>query len=308
MPFDRAAAKAAGYSDAEIDDYLHSVAPDTAAAAPSGGGGGINPALAAALGVGAGGAAVGGGIAAVKAARGAPDLAKRAVKMAARRIPGVGEAMDVKELLTGGKAKLPPSLVELSPSDVKHAALKNFKPGQVIRRVTYEKALMESPKKVPTRPISIVEGGKKTPARAPAQTTEPPYSGGRGKSNPQLAREAAFREAMPELPPSSAAPEASDLETQLQRALIAEQAMGKAGIPIGPSGAGELSAVRTGYRNALGRIAPGALGVLLGLLDIQSLPGQMQEAQQFDPRFQGPQGEALRRALQTVNQFGPTRL
>jgi hypothetical protein len=44
--------------------------------------------------------------------------------------------------------------------------------------------------KVPTRPINV-QG--KPAARAPAQTAEPPYTGGRGASGPELARRAAAR-------------------------------------------------------------------------------------------------------------------
>lgn len=45
-------------------------------------------------------------------------------------------------------------------------------------------SLVPPPEPVPTRPITVAGA----PARAPAQTTEPPYTGGRGASGPVLAR------------------------------------------------------------------------------------------------------------------------
>src|SRR3990172_4285829 len=212
-------------------------------------------------------------------------------------------------------AKLPSSLVEVTKADIKnHSELRNYKPGDTIRRVRMEQIKMTpapgvprgtlrtppqgvekdvldrvneakargetvTPRDVtrfakeasggpPTRPIEIVEGGQRTPARAPAQTKEPPYTGGRGASGPELERRgsAMSRASMRAAPPP-------DLEAQLARSLEAEAAISELGVA--------RRQARIPLRSGL-RVAGGGLAALLPfILGIQGTAEQMDEARRI---------------------------
>lgn len=211
------------------------------------------------------------------------------------------------------------SLVKLTKADIKaHDEFRNFKPGQEVRRATYEKVKMaptprkENPRivaeqearveatqgmkprtrggrivgepaggvearagvprgtsQIPVRPITV-EG---EPRFAPAQTENPRYTGGRGASGPELARRAADRQAFLEgRPPYGPRP-----------ALAAEEAAALRTAPIADP---ELWATRgisapPGKFAGLRGAAPGALQVILGLLDAQSIPQQLEQAQEM---------------------------
>jgi hypothetical protein len=219
MPFDREAAKKAGYSDSEIADFL-AQQPDTSAAMPQDGGGSSLAPLAigaGAAGIGAAGAVMGGRA----LMRAAPRAAQVVGKAIARRVPGVGEAMDAVDVmkeLRGPQAASSPRAVEKIPSGwttvsaedaAKFPELEHYNPGdpislkrlEQIRTVTNTKpdaplpgtvkARAAKPTKVtpirsnPRAPGPTIQDDKIAPAPPPGQTEAGnPQQGRFGQSKP----------------------------------------------------------------------------------------------------------------------------
>ena len=140
-------------------------------------------------------------------------------------------------------------------------------------KTTRGKAKATNPRaKVPTRPIDV-EG--KPGARAPAQTENPRYTGGRGASGPELARRAAmmerFQAGRPPFGPAAAGPDPELWRTR--------------GISV--------------PRGTVPRVAGGAANVILALLNAATIPEQMDEAERVYREFLLSQKDAAtRRALQ----------
>lgn len=224
MAFDREGAKAAGYSDAEIDAFLQTGGEpaDTVSANPRTTGGATNPlteatgAVSGALNAIGGPRTLlfgGGGLAALEGAR-------RFLSRKQEEPPRANKGKGGKSKTTRGKGK-----------------------------ATNPRA------KVPTRPIDV-EG--KPAARAPAQTENPRYTGGRGASGPELARRAAMMERFQAgQPPFAPRPGMQGPDPEIWRTR---------GISV--------------PRGTIPRVAGGGANVLLALLNAATIPQQMQEAQQ----------------------------
>ena len=113
---------------------------------------------------------------------------------------------------TPAAPKLPASVTTVTAEDIAaHPELKNYQPGETIRRATLEDIKLQ-PGSVqprvsggPTRPISVIKGGKPMPAKAPAPTPESPGAG-RGASGPELVRRAEALSAEPAAPPLALVP------------------------------------------------------------------------------------------------------
>lgn len=281
MPFDREGAKAAGYSDAEIDSYLGQQAAGQGVIAPAQPGD-VNPLVP--IGITAGGLAAG-GYGAVKLAQKAPALARVALEHApfgiGTAVRGAGMVKAARDAMAkpAGSAqarsniipleqpRIPANMVQLTRPEIKaHPELKAFKPGDTIGRATLAKIKLAAGQGAgPTRPITM-EGKA---AKAPANTPPNGPGVGRGKSGLKLAREAAYREGRP--PAGSAAsraklsavPEtaAPSLEEQLAQSVSAEQAMSRAA--LAPA---ERQFVRSGLRSAMGGVGGGALQLLMYLM------------------------------------------
>lgn len=264
---------------ADAQQRFGAVPVDTATTASPGGG--DNP-LAMAAGVGASaleaipkplqyalGGAVGVGGAAIgkrlldRARGGAPADATRPSPIDKR-------LADIKGAGRPAPAKLPAGVVEVTPDLKKRLkdGLKNYRVGDQIRRVELERIMrpdVSRGTKVPTRPITV-EG---KPARAPAQTKDPKYTGGRGASGPELERRAAFRRG--EAPAGTVAARAAAEEAALAR--------GAGHIPDPELWRTRgISAPRGQALGRVARVGGPALQILLGLLDAQSIPQQMDEA------------------------------
>jgi len=322
MPFDVAGAKAAGYSDAEINAYLankEAAAPDTTQT------GGVNPLVPLGIGV-TGLAAAGYGASQLpKLARGAGGAAQRAVtKFAARRVPGVGEAMDVadlvKELRGPGappEATAPPPVAEPTVIAEKLPAtrarvtdelkarfpkeLKNYKAGESISH-----SLLDKIKTADTLPGSTasrtgLKGQEKTDMR-PGYTASGNKQ--RGKSGPRLVRDAAARAKAVESPPPGSArartqapvEAPTDLEQALRASIAGEQAMkARVGGVVDPMA--RVQAIRN-----LGLVGGPALEALQLILGGANMQNDMQQAHDVYQNSAHPSA-ALRRALEGSQGF-----
>lgn len=142
MPFDREGAKAAGYSDAEIDTYLGQQ-PDQGVTAPDQPGD-VNPLVP--IGITTGGLAAGGyGVARLAGAvRRSPALGKVLAKIAARRTPIVGDVMDAAEVANAMRGGAPAD-VTAQPSMRARVAPKGNKVIPISRGKTGAKAKAKPP-------------------------------------------------------------------------------------------------------------------------------------------------------------------
>jgi hypothetical protein len=319
MPFDREAAKTAGYSEAEINAYLAQNPDTTSASQPrSSGDQMLNAIPPLAIGAGLTLADVVGQAASRAKTPGALSRAlPELLKLAGKQIPGVHTINDVKQFVSNvaGGSQVPPPIAAAAEATAtpgvsrstrievttalkkRFPALKHFEPGETISAAQLDKIKLAKAG-VPTRPITVIEGGKAKPAAAPAQTTEPRYTGGRGASGPELARRAEAMAASsqgragqglalvpPELPP------ASSLEEQLARSVALEQAMGAKGIP---PGLGRVP-LRAGVRGMTGNPE---LDMLMFILSSQNMPEQIDQAQHvLQESRRGQISPALFRAL-----------
>jgi hypothetical protein len=195
---------------------------------------------------------------------------------------GVGAALLARRALgrrSKPSGKLPAGLVELSEADIKaHPEFRNFKPGETMRRATYEKVKLAGGRPVaPEGYVGVSPHIKRKPVRPPkgkvidigtaesrVANRPPPAGKPRGASGPVLERRGAALRTPYEGPP--------DLEKQLAQSLEAEQAMSRMGVPLG---------ARPRLRASLKAGGGAALQILLGLLDAQSIPQQMDEAHQL---------------------------
>ena len=258
MPFDREAAKSAGYSDAEIDQYLASQSVPQPGAPASRIAGQAAPIAGVAAAQGLGdvlGAAkpllyAAGGVGGLK-------LAQRLLQRPSAPREATSTATERTALSAAPKNTA--SLAVLTQSDIeKHPEFRNYEPGQTISRKEFERIKLgtpergtaqsrikivpkqESPTTVreePTRPITT-EG---KPARAPANVGPNGPGVGRGKSGAKLAREAAYK---------------ARLAAQPEPAVAAEPIA--VGEPVAP-GEQNLGAL---LKQSLGRFQPSAGGHL----------------------------------------------
>lgn len=187
-------------------------------------------------------------------------------------------------LVPPAEAGVPKGLVRLTAEDVAHPEFARFRPGYLMNQKTYEAALMaEKPtaagapaeatavlRPEPTRPIAMINEGVSTPAKAPAAVAPNGPGVGRGKSGPQLARQAAAMErAMsPKAEIPAGAPE-SDLEAQMRATLEnvpkwkAASTAEREGVKVLLQEAGILPGVTP---LKFGRIGGGAAGLALQIV------------------------------------------
>jgi hypothetical protein len=129
----------------------------------------------------------------------------------------------------------------------------------------------------PTRPISVIRGGKAQPAKAPAPTAESPGAG-RGASGPELARRAEARARVkigsPQARTAAAVGEApaSDLEAQLASSIEAAQAA---------RGISATATERAAIMNGLRGLAPPALQAILTLVGAGNTGSDIQAAHEL---------------------------
>lgn len=184
--------------------------------------------------------------------------------------------------------KLPASITTVSQAEIdRFPQLKGFSPGDEISRKALEKIKLETPPpngmrkvrehlrrapqpKTPTRPIKIVEGGKTIlpESRAPVPTKEPPYSGGRGASRPELARRAAQLRGEPI--PGTVASRAAETGPRL----------GAVGEALDPQLA-RAAALRSGALRGLGG-AGNALGMYMMIVDAKQQADALHQQQLED--------------------------
>lgn len=318
MPtFNRERAKTElGWSDAQIDAYLKSdqAKQDSASVAPPSGGsdrmGSLAGAASAAVdAIGGPRTIVGGGLLAGAAGVGRHLLRNR----------GASQPPTPAAPSPAGGNQLPAGLVRLTPEDIQTIPrFKNAKPGEVVRRVLYESARysnapapagpfnLSRPVSAPAsataaapQPLEIVPRAKPKPApkpRAPKPKPKPaeprkpitvagkPATRGasqRGASGRILEQRAAALAALRAQPAPPAAPVADDLMEQLAQSTRAAGAMrGQVG-SMSNMPEGVTPSMFRGIKSGAIRNIPGALGLLMQLFDAGSIPGQMDEAQQF---------------------------
>lgn len=322
MPFDRAGARAAGWSDAEIDSYLsnkQASAPDTTSTQ------GVNPLVPIATGAAGLGLLGAGTMGAMKlgpaAGRvamevgshlpliGPPIRTAMAGKAIADRLRQIGQPAAAAAEATAAPAPAPAaaprpsaSVAYVTEADIaKHPELKSYEPGQEISRKTLDQiktGTFQPAKGSAQSRVSPTTVKAEGPAGLPGQEKtdmRPGYTAAGNKQRGASARTLASRQAQMEgkpVPGSAAARTAAQFEPP-------------PGVIVGP-GAGtpeEAAAARSAWlaerqaaRASLGRLGGRVLGgpelqLLMMLLGAPRTMQDVEEQERLVPRPAPPQGQ-----------------